>query len=89
MKILCVEDGSVDVDAIQNGDMRDGKVLVYKKGAEKPFVLDVPVSEGVFEKMWEELNRQCDGLLVYDRGFGKQLHKIIREIEKKYLGETK
>lgn len=85
MKILCVEDGSVDVDAIQNGDMRDGKVLVYRKGAEKPFVLDVPANEGVFEKMWEELNRECDRLLVYNNSFGMQLHNKIREIENKYL----
>lgn len=42
MKILCVEDGSVDIDAIENRGLRDGKVLVYKQGSKPPFVLDIP-----------------------------------------------
>ena len=41
MKILCVEDGSVDIDAIENGELRDGKVLVYRQGSKPPFVLDI------------------------------------------------
>lgn len=42
MKILCVEDGSVDINAIENGELRDGKVLVYRQGSKPPFVLDMP-----------------------------------------------
>lgn len=42
MKILCVEDGSVDIDALENGELRDGKVLVYRQGSKQPFVLDIP-----------------------------------------------
>lgn len=42
MKILCVEDGSVDIDAIENGELRDGKVLVYRQGSKPPFVLEIP-----------------------------------------------
>lgn len=42
MKVLCVEDGSVNIDAIENGELSDGKVLIYKQGAQKPFILDVP-----------------------------------------------
>ena len=42
MKILCVEDGSVDVELIENGTILDGKVLIYKQGAQKPFILDIP-----------------------------------------------
>lgn len=42
MKILCVEDGSVDIDALENGELRDGKVLVYRQGSKPPFVLDIP-----------------------------------------------
>lgn len=42
MKILCVEDGSVDIDALENGELRDGKVLVYRQGSKPPFVLDLP-----------------------------------------------
>lgn len=42
MKILCVEDGSVDIDALENGELRDGKVLIYRQGSQPPFVLDIP-----------------------------------------------
>lgn len=42
MKILCVEDGSVDIDALENGELRDGKVLVYRQGSKPPFVLEIP-----------------------------------------------
>lgn len=42
MKILCVEDGSVDTDALENGELRDGKVLVYRQGSKPPFVLEIP-----------------------------------------------
>ncbi len=41
MKILCVEDGSVDIDAIENGDLAWGKVLVYKQGATPPFAIEI------------------------------------------------
>ena len=42
MKILCVEDGSVDIDALENGELRDGKVLVYRQGSKPPFILEIP-----------------------------------------------
>ena len=42
MKILCVEDGSVDIDALENGELQDGKILVYRQGSKPPFVLDIP-----------------------------------------------
>lgn len=42
MKILCVEDGSVDVDNLPNRkEWRDDKVLVYKQGSKPPFVLEI------------------------------------------------
>lgn len=31
MKILCVEDGSVDLYELEEEPLRDGKVLVYRK----------------------------------------------------------
>ena len=55
MKILCVEDGSVDVDAIERGDLKDGKVLMYRQGATPPFVLDM--SEG--ERVWGNVEEFC------------------------------
>ena len=42
MKILCVEDGSVDIDALENGELGDGKVLVYRQGSKPPFILEIP-----------------------------------------------
>lgn len=42
MKILCVEDGSVDIDNLPNRkEWRDDKVLVYRQGSNPPFVLEI------------------------------------------------
>lgn len=41
MKILCVEDGSVDLDALEREPLRDGKVLVYRQGATPPYVMEL------------------------------------------------
>lgn len=46
MRILCVEDGSVDMDAIESGKLSNGKVLIYRQGAQKPFILDIPDTYG-------------------------------------------
>lgn len=87
MKILCVEDGSVNVDAINNGDITNGKVLIYRQGAEKPFILDIPANEGVYEQMWQTLKNKIDKYLMYGNSIGKELCDITKEIEKKFLGE--
>ena len=42
MKILCVEDGSIDIDALKKEPLRDGKVLVYRQGSKPPFILEIP-----------------------------------------------
>ena len=42
MKMLCVEDGSVDLDALESGELGDGKVLVYRQGSKPPFILEIP-----------------------------------------------
>lgn len=41
MKILCIEDGSVDLNALEEEPLRDGKVLVYRKGATPPYVVEL------------------------------------------------
>ena len=42
MKILCIEDGSVDIEALTNGDgLCDGKVLVYRQGSVPPYILEL------------------------------------------------
>ena len=37
---LAVEDGSVDIDALENEGLTPGKVLVYRQGAHQPFILE-------------------------------------------------
>ncbi len=39
VNILCVEDGSVDLDSLEQEGLQDGKILVYRQGARPPFVL--------------------------------------------------
>lgn len=88
MKILCVEDGSVDIESIENGDIKNGKVLVYRQGAEKPFILDIPANEGVYEQMWKQLKEEVNR--YKSRMYSSELENfcnIIEYIEKSVLGE--
>lgn len=39
IEILCVEDGSVDLDELSENGLQDGKILVYRQGAKPPYVL--------------------------------------------------
>lgn len=89
MKILCVEDGSIDVNAIENGDLQSGKVLIYRQNARVPFVLDIPLNESHYEQMWKELKHSADDKTKsqYDLNFGIDLTNLIYEIEKKFNGE--
>lgn len=41
MKILCVEDGSVDLNTFEEESLRDGKVLVYRQGATPPYIVEL------------------------------------------------
>lgn len=44
MKILCVEEGSVDSETLKAwkyGCFEEGKVLVYRQGAKSPFVMEI------------------------------------------------
>lgn len=41
MKIFCIEDGSVDIDALKiilKQDFEDVELLVYRQGAKPPFI---------------------------------------------------
>lgn len=60
MKILCVEDGSVDIDAIENGELKDGKCLVYRQGSTPPFVLEIEEAQAMSilrkcQKRWDKI----------------------------------
>lgn len=94
MKILVVEDGSIDVDSIESdGGLTEGSILVYRQGSEKPFVLDVPASEGTYKKMWLELKKEInEGMkspYTSHEGFKEwsNFEREMKQIEKKYLGE--
>ena len=43
MKVLCIEEGSVDIKKLS--DLTQNNILVYKKDSKPPFMLDVPVIE--------------------------------------------
>lgn len=43
INILCVEDGSVDIDTLREDGLHDGKILVYRQGARPPFVLTIDI----------------------------------------------
>ena len=42
MKILCIEDGSVDLDTIKN--LKNGDYIVYRQNSNPPFVLEIDES---------------------------------------------
>ena len=41
MKILCVEDGSIDIEKVEIEGLKDGDILVYRQGSNKPYVLEI------------------------------------------------
>lgn len=53
MKILCVEDGSVDLDALEEELSKDVKILVYRNGATLPFILELNDTDAKLEELKE------------------------------------
>ena len=68
MKILCVEDGSVDIDALENGELRDGKVLVYRQGSKPPFILEIPNEPNAITEL-KQLQKMFENDSYYN-GYG-------------------
>ena len=58
--LLCVEDGSVDLDELEN--LQDGKVLTYRQGSKPPYVLEVNVPKKPFisQEKWDQLREFCE-----------------------------
>ena len=82
IQVICVEDGSVDIEELQN--IQDGKVLVYRQGARPPFILEIekPTEETTIdmrafvvdiEQLIVRFMRSCDKSVV---------NTIIAEYEK-------
>ena len=88
MKILCVEDGSIDVENLEN-ELKDGGLLIYRHGAEKPYVLEISSPDLCYKKMWKELKNEIIKKLPYTTSFRvEDITRLVGEIEDKYLGEN-
>lgn len=82
IQIICVEDGSVDIDELQ--DIQDGKVIVYRQGARPPFILEIekPTKETTLDKRAFALDIEkllCRFMLSCDKSV---VNTIIAEYEK-------
>ena len=70
MKILCVEDGSVDIEAIENGELAMSKVLVFKQGATPPYVIEVDDKLGTVvltSERYYELEKMADNYVSQNK----------------------
>lgn len=88
MKILCVEDGSIDERNLEK-DLSNGKILVYRLGAKPPYVLDIDAPDFIYKKMWEKL-KDAYMNAINCTAYNYSAHDIvtdIMDIEKKYLGD--
>ena len=56
ISILCVEDGSVDLDELEESGLQDGKILVYRQGATPPYVLTMETDIVVNKVVNTEVN---------------------------------
>lgn len=66
MRILCVEDGSVDIEALEQEGLKDGKILVYRQGANMPFVLELPDVKITWKDRWDKLREYIEDSLKED-----------------------
>ena len=89
MKLLCVEDGSVDVDALEEyvcDNLKGVKVVVYRQGANQPYLID---NKDDLKDIYQEIKENAE--LCFP-GVGENFYKVpakkLREIfEKRIKGE--
>jgi hypothetical protein len=79
--ILCVEDGSVDVDNLTE-DSSNGKVLIYRQGSQPPFVLEVdkPDIPFITYEKWLLLKDYVESLTLQS-GYAQVIFSKMKEIE--------
>lgn len=82
MKILCVEDGSVDIDNLPNRkEWRDDKILVYRQGSNPPFVLEI-TEESKTRNILLEL-KEISARINHTQNrfkYGSDRYKVLEEI---------
>lgn len=69
-EILVAEDGSIDIDAVEESGLSPGKVLTYRQGAKapSPIVANYKDSYDFIEKECNEIVKITDGMwLAYVR----------------------
>ena len=72
MKIICVEDGSVDLEAIEQDGLKDGGILVYRQGSQPPYVLTIEDRENTVvipKEEYEKLRYLADECLAWRRKY--------------------
>ncbi|MCL2569795.1 MAG: hypothetical protein FWE16_01140 [Firmicutes bacterium] len=58
--VLAVEDGSVDIDALENDGLAPGKIIVYRSGQDAPKFIDTGKMPAELEREEERLLREFD-----------------------------
>lgn len=85
MKILCVEDGSVDLDNLPNmREWREDKVLVYRQGSKPPFVLDIEdytLSKDRFIEKWNKVKGVVENF-SYQSGYCQEILDLMNKLER-------
>ena len=68
MPVLSVEDGSVDIDALEEEGLTPGKILVYRQGAAQPSYLESSISivDLIKAMQVEEANIKDQMLKIYE-----------------------
>lgn len=80
IQILCVEDGSVEIDELQ--DIKDGKVLVYRQGSQPPFVLEIETDKMPYISVekWYKLKRYVKENQQYSNWL-TNIYLLMKELE--------
>lgn len=98
MKIICVEDGSIDIDAIETEGLKDGEILVYRQGATPPFVLDMgdankdeelAIYKRALELENEERFKNIDGIWMIENGKRTKFINNAEELTNYFLDQAK
>lgn len=77
---LIVEDGSVDIDNLEEEGLNAGKILVYRQGANKPELLTPNVAE--FDFFEAERQRLLDEFESIRKGFSSKCYILRANKEK-------